>query len=136
MTVRPLQHGSECSHIRGILNRVGDRWSLLAIAQLVDGPKRFGDLQRHLTGISHRMLTLTLRLLEREGVVSRRELSTVPAGVEYGLTPLGQTLTEPVRALSAWARVHGEDIRKARQLFDTATKTPRRAKTGRRSSGG
>lgn len=117
----PSQRGnSECSHIRSVLDRVGDRWGLLVISRLLDHPKRFNELQQELEGISHRMLTLTLRLLEREGIVARSALPTKPPGVAYGLTPVGESLIEPVRALSQWARDHGETIRAARQRFDGA----------------
>ena len=109
---------SECLDIREVLNRVGDKWSLLVVGALDGGPRRFNDLRRGIHGISQRMLTLTLRLLERDGLVTRTVFATVPPSVEYALTPLGRTLIEPVRALSQWARQHGHQIRAARMQFD------------------
>lgn len=111
---------SECLDIREVLNRVGDKWSLLVISALAGGPRRFNDLRRGVHGISQRMQTLTLRLLERDGLVSRTVFATVPPSVEYELTPLGRTLIEPVRALSQWAREHRQEIRAARAQFDAA----------------
>ncbi|CAN7456066.1 helix-turn-helix domain-containing protein [Phenylobacterium sp. LjRoot225] len=107
-----------CLDIREVLNRVGDKWSLLVVGALDGGPRRFNDLRRNIHGVSQRMLTLTLRLLERDGLVTRTVFATVPPSVEYQLTPLGRTLIEPVRALSQWARQHRDEIRAARAQFD------------------
>ena len=109
---------TECLDIREVLNRVGDKWSLLVVGALDGGPRRFNDLRRGIHGVSQRMLTLTLRLLERDGLVTRTVFATVPPSVEYALTPLGRTLIEPVRALSQWARQHAHQIRAARLQFD------------------
>lgn len=108
----------ECLDIREVLNRIGDKWSLLVIGVLGEGPRRFNELRRSIHGVSQRMLTLTLRLLERDGLVTRTVFATVPPSVEYQLTPLGRTLIEPVRALAAWARQHRQEIREARTQFD------------------
>lgn len=110
--------GDECLEIREVLNRIGDKWSLQVIGLLSEGPRRFNELRRGVGGISQRMLTLTLRLLERDGLVKRTVFPTVPPSVEYQLTPLGLTLTDPVRALSKWAREHREEIRAARRRSD------------------
>src|ERR1700754_5075710 len=94
---------SKCSPIRSILARVGDKWSLLIVLFLRDGPLRFNEIKRMLDGISQRMLTLTLRGLERDGLVTRTVFPTVPPRVDYELTPLGRSLWEPVEALGRWA---------------------------------
>ncbi len=99
-----------CTRVLKVLALVGDKWSLLVIGHLGDGPVRFGALQRAVTGISHRMLTVTLRGLERDGLVSRTVHPTVPPKVEYRLTELGQTLVPPVRALGEWAWKHLDEI--------------------------
>ncbi|HVG61795.1 MAG TPA: helix-turn-helix domain-containing protein [Hyalangium sp.] len=107
-----------CLAAREVLNRVGDKWSVLVIALLGDGPQRFSELRRSIEGISQRMLTLTLRGLERDGLVTRTVFPTIPPRVDYALTRLGRTLLEPVRALSAWAEKHREEIQAARDKFD------------------
>jgi DNA-binding HxlR family transcriptional regulator len=109
-----------------VLNRVGDKWSVLVIELLGRGPQRFSDLRRSIEGISQRMLTLTLRGLERDGLVTRTVFATIPPSVEYALSPLGRTLLEPVCALAAWAQRSREEIQAARERFD-ATATRKRA---------
>ncbi|PZR52233.1 transcriptional regulator [Xylanimonas oleitrophica] len=104
--------------VRDVLSRVGDRWSLLTIDRLADGPSRFGRLQERLPGISHRVLTVTLRQLQRDGLVSRAAYAEVPPRVEYALTDLGRAVLEPVEALIAWAQRHQEDIVAARARYD------------------
>ena len=117
---------AECVAVKEVLNRVGDKWSVQVVSLLGEGPRRFNDLRRNVEGLSQRMLTLTLRGLERDGLVTRTVFPTVPPSVEYGLTTLGRTLLEPVRALAAWALKHRERIQTARDRFDTAaTKTQR-----------
>jgi DNA-binding HxlR family transcriptional regulator len=103
---------------REILDRVGDKWSVLIVAMLGDGPHRFSELKRMIEGISQRMLTLTLRGLERDGLVTRTVHPTVPPSVEYALTGLGRTLLEPVMALAAWAEKNRGRIQQARDRFD------------------
>jgi DNA-binding HxlR family transcriptional regulator len=100
------------------LNRIGDKWSVYVVSILGDGPKRFSELKRTIDGISQRMLTLTLRGLERDGLVTRTVFPTVPPRVDYELTPLGRTLLPPVMALAAWAKANGEQIYAARERFD------------------
>jgi DNA-binding HxlR family transcriptional regulator len=122
MPTQAIAPHDECSHIREVFNRVGDKWSLLVVAELMGGARRFGDLRRSMQGISQRMLTLTLRLLEREGLVARTALATVPVSVEYELTELGCTLIDPVRVLAEWAQRHAEQIQSARVRFDESVK--------------
>jgi DNA-binding HxlR family transcriptional regulator len=100
--------------IRQVLDRVGDKWSLLVIAVLENGPLRYTDLQRAVTGISQRMLTLTLRQLGQDGLVSRTSYPEVPPRVEYALTPMGRGLLEIVTALIEWASEHHDEIHQNR----------------------
>jgi len=111
-----------CVAVREVLNRVGDKWSVLVIRMLGDGPMRFNDLRRSIEGISQRMLTLTVRGLERDGLVTRTMFPTIPPRVEYALTPLGRTLLEPVAALAQWADRNRTKIQAARDRFDRAAK--------------
>ncbi len=103
---------------REILDRVGDKWSVYIVAMLGRGPTRFSALKRAVDGISQRMLTLTLRGLERDGLVKRTVHPTVPPSVEYALTALGRTLLDPVMGLVAWAEKNQMRIQLARQRFD------------------
>ena len=103
---------------RTVLDTVADRWTTLIIDLLGEGPQRFGALRRRVGGISQKMLTQTLRTLERDGLVSRRVYPTTPPSVEYALTPLGQTLTEPLGALRAWSVANVDQILAARAAFD------------------
>ena len=103
--------------MRDILDRVGDKWSVLVVILLKDGRLRFSDLRRAVDGISQRMLTQTLRQLERDGLVERTAYPTVPLRVEYELTALGETLIEPLSALAGWAEAHrGRNFRSPRRL--------------------
>jgi DNA-binding HxlR family transcriptional regulator len=111
--------GSEnCLAVRDVLNRVGDKWSVLIVGLLGDGPRRFSELRRAIDGISQRMLTLTLKGLERDGLVTRTVYPTIPPRVDYALTPSGQTLLEPVKALAVWATQHRQAIEEARSRYD------------------
>jgi DNA-binding HxlR family transcriptional regulator len=124
-----------CLAAREVLNRVGDKWSVLVIALLGNGPQRFSELRRSIEGISQRMLTLTVRGLERDGLVTRTIFPTIPPRVDYALTPLGRTLLEPVRALSTWAEKHREEIQSARDKFDAnARSASRRREPGVKSA--
>ena len=107
-----------CRNVSPVLNRVGDKWSVLIVMILGEGPRRFNELKRQIDGISQRMLTLTLRGLERDGLVSRTVEPTVPPRVTYALTELGDSLKEPVEALGRWAMAHIACIRAAQQRFD------------------
>lgn len=112
--------GDDCRMVREILDLVGDKWSLYIIATLKDGPVRFNELRRQIDGISQRMLTITLRGLERDGLVKRTLFPTVPPRVEYELTEVGQTLLAPVMALVTWARINQENIEEARVRYDAS----------------
>ena len=113
----------DCRAVSEVLDRVGDKWSVLVVVMLGDGPKRFNELRRALGSISQRMLTLTLRALERDGLVTRTIFSTVPPRVDYELTKLGRSLLEPVHGLSAWARSNRAAMEAARRKFDAADAT-------------
>ena len=104
--------------LRNILDRIADKWSLLVICVLADGTHRFSEVRRKIDGISQRMLTLTLRQLEREGLVRRTVFPVVPPRVDYELTPLGSTLLDTIQALVAWAGEHGHEIADARAAYD------------------
>jgi DNA-binding HxlR family transcriptional regulator len=109
---------SDCRAVSDVLARVGDKWSVLVVTQLGGGPKRFNELRRTIGGISQRMLTLTLRGLERDGLVTRTVFPTVPPRVDYELTSLGRDLLQPVSALGAWAIRNQSKIEKARSRYD------------------
>jgi DNA-binding HxlR family transcriptional regulator len=111
-------HHAGCRNVAPVLNRVGDKWSMLIVMILSGGSKRFSELKRAIDGISQRMLTLSLRGLERDGLVSRTVTPTIPPRVDYELTELGRSLREPVKALGDWAIEHIECIRAAQQRFD------------------
>ncbi|MFF5083640.1 winged helix-turn-helix transcriptional regulator [Actinoplanes sp. NPDC000266] len=105
--------------IRDVLDRVGDKWSVLVIVELANGPRRFRELQRAIDGISQRMLTLTVRRLERDGLVLRTVYATVPAQVDYRLTESGASLTHLVKALTDWSLEHRAAIAESRRSYDT-----------------
>jgi len=110
----------DCAATREILDLVGDRWSVLAVVVLGHGQRRFGELKRDLEGISQRMLTQTLRGLERDGLVTRTVHPTVPPRVDYALTALGRELLGPVSELAAWAQRSRGAVWTAREAFDRA----------------
>ncbi len=107
-----------CKAFGNILDRVGDKWTVMVIGGLADGPMRFNALQRLITGVSHRMLTLTLRGLERDGLVKRTPFATVPPRVDYELTPLGHSLRPALEQLAAWVGTHRAAVEEARRAFD------------------
>lgn len=109
---------TDCGATREILNRVGDKWSVLVVVLLGEGALRFNEIRRTIDGISQRMLTSTLRGLERDGLVKRTVHPTNPPQVEYALTKLGRTLLEPVRVLAVWAQSHRGEVMRARAAFD------------------
>jgi DNA-binding HxlR family transcriptional regulator len=113
---------SNCAPIREILDRVGDKWSLYIIATLDEGPLRFSEIKRRVNGISQRMLTLTLRSLERDGLLTRTVHDSVPLRVEYALTPLGASLLRPIGELLTWALGSRRRIEKSRAAFDKAAR--------------
>lgn len=116
----------DCRAVSGILARIGDKWSVLIINRLGEGPRRFNEIKRMIGGISQRMLTLTLRNLERDGLVKRTVTPTVPPRVDYELTELGRDLLFPIAALAEWAIQHTPCIEAARARFDgiEAAQTP------------
>ena len=131
MTVKTQQEGTtvipgnlhvpeDCRAVSEVLSRVGDKWTVLVVGELGDGPKRFNEIRRALGSISQRMLTLTLRGLERDGLVTRTVFPTVPPRVDYELTKLGRSLLEPVSGIGLWARQNRAAIAEARQRFDAA----------------
>ena len=109
---------------REILDRVGDKWSLSVIETLSDGPLRFNELKKLVEGISQRMLTLTLRNLERYGLVTRTMFAVIPPRVDYALTPLGFKLLKPVAELVDWVRENSDEIEAAQKTFDQQTVAP------------
>jgi DNA-binding HxlR family transcriptional regulator len=114
----PSQRDERTCQVRDVLSRVGDKWSLNVINELSRGTRRFSELRRDVPGISQRMLTVTLRGLERDGLVRREVFPTVPPRVDYELTELGRTLMATVRQLMAWTITHVEDIHAAREAYD------------------
>lgn len=120
MTEVPFPHRSEqCMRVSQVLARVGDKWSILTIMILAQGgSRRFNELKREIDGISQHMLTLTLRGLERDGLVTRTVFPTVPPRVDYQLTELGCSLCEPVVSLGQWAMRHLDQIDTARKAYD------------------
>jgi DNA-binding HxlR family transcriptional regulator len=111
-------HNEGCREISRLLARVGDKWSVLIVMLLAGGPRRFNEMKRMIDGISQRMLTLTLRGLERDGLVHRTVFPTIPPRVDYELTDLGHSLREPVMALGRWAQANTRVIAAAQAEFD------------------
>ena len=107
-----------CQTISALLQRIGDKWTVLVVTTLFDGSKRFNELRREIPTVSQRMLTLTLRNLERDGLVSRTVTPTIPPRVDYELTALGRSLHDPLHALEQWALDHVSDIHGAQARFD------------------
>jgi DNA-binding HxlR family transcriptional regulator len=110
----------DCRAVSEILARVGDKWTVLVVGVLGDGPKRFSEIRRAIGSISQRMLTLTLRGLERDGLVTRTVIPTIPPRVDYELTKLGRSLLKPVNGLARWAKQNRGTIADARRRFDAA----------------
>ena len=108
-----------CRVISGLLQRIGDKWTVLVVTTLADGSRRFNELRREMPTVSERMLTLTLRNLERDGLVSRTVTPTIPPRVDYELTQLGKSLVGPLHAIELWALEHVDDIHDAHARFDT-----------------
>src|SRR3954449_12216052 len=108
----------DCRKVSQILARIGEKWSMLVVMLLRDGPRRFNDIKRNTGGISQQMLTRTLRALERDGMVTRTIFPTSPPQVEYRLTELGRSMSEPVLAFGRWVREHLEEVEAARERVD------------------
>jgi len=109
---------AHCRAMGYILDRVGDKWTIMAVGALSLGPMRFNEMMRKIGGVSHRMLTLTLRGLEREGLVTRTAYATIPPKVEYELTDLGRSLITPLTALADWAHQNRPAMEAARARYD------------------
>jgi DNA-binding HxlR family transcriptional regulator len=115
----PIQHGiRECQKVSRMLSRIGDKWSVLVIMLLRERSSRFSELKRGIDGISQRMLTLTLRNLERDGLVSRTVTPSIPPRVDYELTELGHSLARPVQALGAWTFANLDALETAQARYD------------------
>lgn len=110
----------DCRAVSEILQRIGDKWTVLVVGKLGNGPMRFSELRHAVGGISQKMLTATLRALERDGFVTRTIFPTIPPRVDYELTELGHELLVPVSALGVWARENTSRVREARERFDLA----------------
>ncbi|CAM5448060.1 DNA-binding HxlR family transcriptional regulator [Aquamicrobium terrae] len=113
-----LHNTEDCRAVSEILQRIGDKWSLLVVRRLGDGPMRFNELRHAVGGISQKMLTTTLRSLERDGFVTRTVFATIPPRVDYELTDLGRELLIPVKGLAEWAMANMGRVNEARQRFD------------------
>ncbi len=113
-----FQETSACRTVNDILARVGDKWTVLVVSYLGNGPMRFNVLRKTVNGISQKMLTTTLRNLERDGFVTRTVFPTIPPKVEYALTDMGRDLLRPVQALGEWAVANEANVMMARARFD------------------
>lgn len=118
----PAIHVGDCP-ARQLLGQIGDKWTALVIGRLSEGRKRFSELRREICGVSQKMLTQTLRQLERNGLVERTIYAEVPPRVEYELTNVGRTLVGPIAVLHEWAETHLRDVGDAQARYDTATAT-------------
>jgi DNA-binding HxlR family transcriptional regulator len=123
LSASSLHVTDDCKLVSEILGRIGDKWSVLVVMSLKDGSRRFSEIRRAIPGVSQRMLTLTLRGLERDGLVSREVTPSIPPRVDYELTALGRSLQSPVIALGKWALENQPRIQAARAAFDTTGKT-------------
>ena len=113
-----VDNHARCRIVANVLDRIGDEWTIMVVGALSDGPMRFNAMMRKIGGVSHRMLTLTLRVLERDGMVRRTAYPTIPPKVEYELTTLGRSLIVPLMAVLEWGERHSDEIEVARQAFD------------------
>ena len=120
-----------CRTISTLLSRIGDKWTVFVVRSLAEGPRRFTEIKRLINGISQRMLTLTLRGLERDGFVTRTVTPTIPPRVDYELTELGRDLQGPLQAISEWARNNRERVLAARERFEEKNPGARPSRVGR-----
>ena len=125
---------SECP-TRQVLDRIAAKWTVLIIRRLADGTMRFAQLRRAVGGISQKVLTNTLRGLERDGIVTRRLYASVPPRVEYSLTALGLSLVDLVAGICSWAEAHIEQVQEARAAYDTVAGSGVESEGGRRPAG-
>lgn len=116
----PNAYASDCP-TRMVLDRIADKWAVLVLGLLDEGPQRFNQLRRTIDGVSQKMLSQTLKSLERDGLVHRRAIATVPVTVEYSITPLGRTLAATVDALRVWAEAHIVEVQRAQKRYDKAS---------------
>ncbi len=123
MTTHPADPYSAACPSRQLLDRIGDKWTVLVIGTLAAGPRRYGEIARAVQGVSQKMLTQTLRQLERDGLVTRTVHAVVPVRVDYELTELGRDLIGPLGVLHRWARDHIEEIVAARAAYDAREPT-------------
>jgi DNA-binding HxlR family transcriptional regulator len=113
----PNPYEADCP-TRVILDRIGDKWAVLVLGLLSEEPRRFNQLRRQIEGLSQKVLSQTLKSLERDGLVKRRAFATVPVTVEYSITPLGRTLGATLESLVAWAETHIADVVAAQKRYD------------------
>lgn len=123
--IHPTPHCTDFT--RELLSRVGDKWSILIVAHLAPGPMRFNTLKRTIGQVSQRMLTLTLKSLEKDGLVLRTMYPTIPPRVDYELTPLGHTLMQPVMALIDWSHAHQDEVDASRRAYEASLGTANEA---------
>lgn len=136
MSLTDTKQHSNCMAMSDVLNRIGDKWSVMVVGMLSRaGTLRFNELKRNINGVSQRMLTLTLRNLERDGLVTRTVFPEIPPRVEYGLTALGQTLTGPINSLWDWSAANHETILDARAIYDSRHEPAEPAATERPYAG-
>jgi len=127
---KPVTHeemDAECRLVAQVLDRIGDKWTVLVVGVLSNGPMRFNAIMRTINGVSHRMLTLTLRALEQDGLVKRTAYATSPPKVEYELTELGRSLIDPLTTLSAWAQQNRLAIEAAQRRHQARVKAVKRS---------
>ncbi|EYD76874.1 Redox-sensing transcriptional regulator QorR, putative [Rubellimicrobium mesophilum DSM 19309] len=117
----PYDVYSEACPTRLVLDRLADKWTVLVLDLLAQEPRRFNALRREIEGVSQKVLSQTLKRLERDGLIARRAFPTVPVTVEYSITPLGRTLSETVAALAHWAETHIEKVVEAQRAYDAQT---------------
>jgi DNA-binding HxlR family transcriptional regulator len=118
---KPNPYSADCP-TRLALDRIADKWTVLLLGLLVERPMRFNQLRRAVEGLSQKMLSQTLKALERDGLVTRTATPTVPVTVEYAITPLGRSLAEAVAPLTVWASAYVGEVLKARDRYDRAAK--------------
>jgi DNA-binding HxlR family transcriptional regulator len=135
MSLKDTSEHSNCRAMSDVLNRIGDKWSVMVVGMLSHGTLRFNELKRQINGISQRMLTLTLRNLERDGLVTRTIYPEIPPRVEYGLTELGETLKGPIGTLWDWSAANHQAIVAARIAYDAKHIENQPARPERRYAG-
>jgi DNA-binding HxlR family transcriptional regulator len=135
MSLKDTSEHSNCRAMSDVLNRIGDKWSVMVVGMLSHGTMRFNELKRQINGISQRMLTLTLRNLERDGLVTRTIYPEIPPRVEYGLTELGETLKGPIGTLWDWSAANHQAIVAARLAYDARHAESEAPRTERRYAG-